>query len=205
MFRCAPATNGFRTDASGCPTPGLRGGQPLFLTMRFFFVSFLLFSAVSCVKQETVKPVTYEGPQRIAENITMFYTEKQVVKSKVQAAKILEFQNGDRQFPEGIYIEFFSETGILQSTLKANQAFYVKKDDLWRGVGNVEVRNIEKREQLNSEELFWKPSTQRIFTEKFVTIRMDNEVLWGTGLDAAQDLSEYTIKKPQGEIEMAED
>jgi LPS export ABC transporter protein LptC len=165
-----------------------------------FFLLSLVCSA--CLKQESIKPIAYDGPQRIAENIKMFYTEREMVKSKVEAAKILEFQNGDREFPDGIYIEFYSETGALQSTLRANQAFYVKKTDQWRGVGNVEVRNIEKREQLNTEELFWKPSTQRIFTEKFVTIRMDNEVLWGTGLDAAQDLSDYTIKKPQGEMEM---
>lgn len=165
----------------------------------------LLLVTSGCLKQEAAKPVAYEGPQRIAEHISMFYTEREVVKSKVEAAKILEFLNGDREFPEGIYIEFYSETGTLQSTLRANQAFYVKKEDRWRGVGNVEVKNLEKNEQLNTEELFWKPTTRRIFTERFVTIRMENEVLWGTGLDAAQDLSDYTIKKPQGEIEMTED
>lgn len=159
----------------------------------------------SCIKQETVQPVLFEGPQRVGENIDMFYTEKEMLKSKVKAAKILEFQSGDREFPEGIFIEFFDELGKLQSTLKANQAFYSKKDDQWRGVGNVEVVNMQKKEQLNSEELFWKPTTKRIFTEKFVTIRMGNEVLWGTGLDAAQDLSDYTIKKPQGEMELDEE
>jgi LPS export ABC transporter protein LptC len=147
----------------------------------------------------------YEGPLRVGENIDMFYTEKEMVKSKVKAARILEFQNGDREFPEGIFIEFFDEQGKLQSTLKANQAFYSKKEDRWRGVGNVEVINMQKKEQLNSEELFWKPTTKRIFTEKFVTIRLENEVVWGTGLDAAQDLSDYTIKKPQGEMELDEE
>lgn len=161
--------------------------------------------AAACIKQETVKPVLYEGPLRVGENIDMFYTEKEMLKSKVKAAKILEFQSGDREFPEGIFIEFFDELGNLQSTLKANQAFYSKKDDQWRGVGNVEVVNMQKKEQLNSEELFWKPTTKRIFTEKFVTIRMGSEVLWGTGLDAAQDLSDYTIKKPQGELELEEE
>jgi hypothetical protein len=29
-------------------------------------------------------------------------------------------------------------------------------------------------------------------------------VLYGTGLDATQDLSAYTIKKPQGEFEIKE-
>ncbi len=173
--------------------------------MRALLFVGLLLVAAACIKQETVKPVLYEGPLRVGENIDMFYTEKEMLKSKVKAAKILEFQSGDREFPEGIFIEFFDELGNLQSTLKANQAFYSKKDDQWRGVGNVEVVNMQKKEQLNSEELFWKPTTKRIFTEKFVTIRMGSEVLWGTGLDAAQDLSDYTIKKPQGELELEEE
>jgi hypothetical protein len=64
----------------------------------------------------------------------------------------------------------------------------------------VEVKNLEKQQQLNSEELFWNPETKKIFTEKFVTIKLENEVLYGTGLDALQDLSYYTIKKPEGEF-----
>jgi LPS export ABC transporter protein LptC len=173
--------------------------------MRRFLFTFLTISTVSCIKPEIVQPVLYEGPLRVGENIEMFYTEKELLKSKVKAARILEFQSGDREFPEGIFIEFYNEQGKLESTLKANQAFYSKKDDRWRGVGNVEVVNTEKKEQLNSEELFWKPSTKRIFTDKFVTIRLATQVVWGTGLDAAQDFSDYTIKNVQGEMELEEE
>ena len=68
-----------------------------------------------------------------------------------------------------------------------------------------EVKNIEKKQQLNTEELFWTPNTKKIFTEKFVTIRLENdEILYGTGLDAAQDLSTYTITKPEGEFDVKE-
>ena len=65
----------------------------------------------------------------------------------------------------------------------------------------TDCRNLEKKQQLNTEELFWTPATMKIFTEKFVTIKLENEVLYGTGLDATQDLSTYTIRKPQGEFD----
>ena len=131
----------------------------------------------------------------------MLYTEHDKVKVNMKAKKINELQNGDREFPEGIYLEFFNELGVITSTLRANSAYYFKQEDKWRGRGNVEVVNIEKKQQLNSEELFWKPAQKKIFTEKFVTIRLENdEVLYGTGLDAAQDLSYYTITKPEGEV-----
>ena len=88
----------------------------------------------------------------------------------------------------------------MTSTLKANQAYFFKEENKWRGRGNVEVKNIEKQQQLNTEELFWKPDTKKIFTDKFVTIKLESEVIYGIGLDAAQDLSYYTIKDPKGEI-----
>jgi LPS export ABC transporter protein LptC len=101
-------------------------------------------------------------------------------------------------------MEFYDEFGKISSTLKANKAYYFKKEDQWRGQGNVEVKNIQKNEQLNSEELFWKPKEEKIFTEKFVTIRMQSDVIYGEGLDAKQDLSSYKILKPTGSLEIDE-
>lgn len=155
---------------------------------------------IGCNTQETAKPILYEGPLSEGEDITMHYSEKDVVKVLLNAKKIFEFQNGDREFPEGIYMEFYDELGKLNSTLQANSAYFFKEENKWRGRGNVIVINTAKQEQLNTEELFWKPDTKKIFTDKFVTIKLQNEVIYGTGLDAAQDLSTYQIKNPEGEF-----
>ena len=146
----------------------------------------------------------YEGPERIAENIETFYSEGTRVKVKMVAAKMFQFQNGDREFPEGIYLEFYDEEGQLESTLRANEAHYFKKEQQWRGRGKVEVKNLEKNEQLNTEELFWKPEDEKIFTDKFVTIRQQSDVIYGQGLEAKQDMSDYVIKKPEGEFAVDE-
>jgi LPS export ABC transporter protein LptC len=155
---------------------------------------------MGCNAQETAKPILYEGPLSEGEDITMHYSEKDIVKVLLKAKKIFEFQNGDREFPEGIYMEFYDEFGKLNSTLQANSAYFFKEENKWRGRGKVEVINTAKQEQLNTEELFWKPDTKKIFTDKFVTIKLQNEVIYGTGLDAAQDLSTYQIKNPEGEF-----
>lgn len=160
-----------------------------------------LFSSCS-TPEEAAKPVLYEGALREAENITMYYTENSLMKVLLKAKKINEFQSGDQEFPEGIYIEFYDDLGKITSTLRANSAYYFKEENKWRGLGDVEVINIEKQQQLNTEELFWKPDTKKIFTDKFVTIKLENEILFGTGFDADQDLSNYTMKNPEGEFEV---
>jgi LPS export ABC transporter protein LptC len=186
-------------------------GQPSLFQMNFKSLSIKSGSSIllllvcflsGCNQTETAKPIIYEGPLSEAEEVTMFYTEKEVVKVMLKAKKIFEFQNGDQEFPEGIYIEFYDELGKKTSTLKANSAYFFKDENKWRGRGAVEVINIEKQEQLNTEELFWRRDTKKIFTDKFVTIKLQNEVIYGTGLDADQDLSNYQIKNPEGEFEV---
>jgi LPS export ABC transporter protein LptC len=167
-----------------------------------FLVGVLMLSA--CSTSETTVPVEYEGPLSEAENVKMQYAEKDRVKVILTAAKILEFANGDQEFPEGIFIEFYDELGNKTSTLRANDAYYFKTENKWRGRGNVEVINTQKQEQLNTEELFWTPTDKKIFTEKFVTIKLQSEVLYGTGFEAKEDLSDYRIKDPSGDFTVDE-
>jgi LPS export ABC transporter protein LptC len=172
-----------------------------FMRLRVSVAVLIMALFTSACNQSDIKePLIYDGPLRIGENVELYYTEDNRVKLKMIAAMVYEFENGDREFPKGLYLEFFDETGKLESTLRANEAYYFKKENQWRGRGKVEVKNLEKNEQLNTEELFWKPADEKIFTDKFVTIRQQSDVIYGQGLEAKQDMSDYIIKKPEGEF-----
>jgi LPS export ABC transporter protein LptC len=197
--------------------PGLSSANLIDLLTGFFSLHFhparlirytclfgiLILSA--CNTPELKEPLVYTGPLRKAENIELYYSEKDQVKVKMVAAEMQEFETGDREFPKGIYMEFYDEFGRMESTLRANQAYFFKKENQWRGRGKVEVKNIAKNEQLNTEELFWKPGEEKIFTEKFVTIRQQGDVIYGEGLEAKQDMSDYVIKKPTGDFEVKDE
>jgi LPS export ABC transporter protein LptC len=169
----------------------------LFLPVAIFFAS--------CNQKENPDPVTYSGPMREGENVTMLYAEKDMLKMKLIGKRVLEFENGDREFPDGLFIEFYNDQGNLTSTLTANHAYFFKREYQWRGRGHVEVKNLETLEQLNTEELYWKPDTKRIFTDKFVTIKTATDVIYGTDLDAAQDMSQYTLRNTKGSFETTEE
>ena len=167
----------------------------------FCLIPALLIMVMSACNQSDLKePLIYDGPLQVLENVELYYTEDNVVKVKMVAALVYEYENGDREFPQGIYLEFYDENGKLESTLRANEAYFFKKENQWRGRGKVEVKNLAKNEQLNTEELFWKPAEEKIFTDKFVTIRQQSDVIYGQGLEAKQDMSDYIIKKPEGEF-----
>lgn len=174
-----------------------------FYMKRFLYILTLLF--FSCTQKENTQPKEYEGPLQEAEDVELFYSENLRVKVKMKTPLLYEFKTGDREFPKGIYLEFYDESGKLSSTLRADHAYYFKTENKWRARGKVEVVNTEKNEQLNTEELFWYPVKEQIATESFVTIRLQNEVIYGEGLEAKQDMSTYTIKKPQGEFEIEDE
>ena len=46
---------------------------------------------------------------------------------------------------------------------------------------------------------------KKIFTDKFVTIHEQGDILYGTGLTANQDLSGYEILNIKGELEVKEE
>lgn len=160
---------------------------------------------VGCERADLKPPTEYTGPLRVVENVELYYTEKSQLKVKMTAPELLEKADGDREFPKGVYMQFFDDAGNLESTLRANHAYYFKIENQWRGRGKVEVRNVASNEQLNTEELFWKPDEERVYNDKFVTIKRDRDVIYGQGIEAKQDMSDYTIINPEGDFDVSEE
>lgn len=175
--------------------------------MKKLFIIFAILILASCDKNEQVpKDIQpYTGPLREAEDVEIYYSESATVKVKMVTPKLLEFANGDQEFPEGLYLEFYDENGKMTTTLKANEAIFTKEEEEWRGRGDVEIKSIEDNKQLNTEELFWKPEEERMYTEQQVTIREPDKVLYGRGLAAKQDFSSYEITKPEGTFYLEEE
>ena len=160
----------------------------------------------SCEKAKNLVLQEYNGPLLEQVDITILHSDSAQTTLKIQAPYELDFESGDKEFPKGIYVEFYDKgSGNITSTLKANKGYYYDDRKLYKGEGNVIVRNLKKKEQLNSEELFWNLKEEKIFTEKFVRIETEDEILLGEGLEASQDFENYTIKNPTGIISIDDD
>lgn len=158
------------------------------------------FIGCTNTEEEIGQIQTYDGPIQEAEDVELYYSEDAKVTTKLQANKWLQYENGDQEFPAGLFLEFFDDQGNVTSTLKADDVYYFEKEKKYRGRGNVVINNIEENQQLNTEELYWTPDNEKMYTDKFVTIKLDNEVLYGRGLEAKQDFSWYVLKNPEGEF-----
>lgn len=157
-----------------------------------------LGTACSSDDELNQEPVAYEGPLFEADSIQLLYSDSAIVRVKLEAPKRYEFENGDSEYPQGIYIEFFEPDGSISSTLLADHAFHFREENRYTAIGNVEVEGHKENNKLLTDTLHWSTAEQQVYTKAFVTIIEDADTLKGQGLEAAQDFSSYTILKPVG-------
>ena len=165
--------------------------------LLFFGLITLLISCNGEMSKEAEKSI-YQGPLRTLEKAEIFHSDSGRLKAKILAKKIFNLQNGDREAPEGMFITFYEKDGSKSATLEADYAYYTSEDKIWQAQGNVIVHNMENKETLKTEELFWDPESGDVNTEKFVKIETPEEVITGTGLVAKQDFSSWSLKHPEG-------
>ena len=164
------------------------------LLLNFYFL-------ISCESKKVDLKINDENPVVAkAHNVFTVYSEDTFNKIKLKAKLQQEYQNKDRSFPKGVFLTFFKiQYGESPAgDVVADYAYYYASDKFWHLKGNVVLRDIIKSEVLTTEELFWKPETKKIWTEKFVYITAPERELMGDGLDALEDLSWYRILQPRG-------
>jgi len=140
----------------------------------------------------------YQGPMLEVDSLEMLYSDSSVLRVRFKAGKQLELQNGNKEFLNGVSIEFFNEKGISEAILTSDKGYQDNQSSIYKVVGNVVVQNIAEKKSLHTEKLFWDKNSKKIYTSDFVKIQTPKEVLTGEGLEAAQDFSRYKILKPTG-------
>lgn len=162
--------------------------------MLFTFLG--IISLISC--RESIDPesvLIYDGPVNSAVDIQIVHSDSAVHRSEIFAPRQLEFSNGNLEFPEGIDIKFFTVDGVLETTMRADRGYYLRDQNLYRGEGNVQIKNLIKDQRLQTEEIFWNQAEKKIYTEKFVTIQERQTIFNGTGMEADDSFSTYQLKQ----------
>ena len=157
--------------------------------------------ALSCGGRggDSIEIQEYTGPVLETGHAINYYSDSAVVKMRMESPRQLDFGNGDREFPEGLYLEFY-EKGKMTSTLRADYCYYTAEDDLYKATGNVVIQRVDNNDRLDTEELYWNQRKEDVFTDKYVIIQQGGELMEGVGLEAKQDFSYYKILDPKGTI-----
>lgn len=156
-------------------------------------------------RKDLIDQPLYEGPLSSMDSAVTQMSDSGIVVMQLETAVQNNFENGDQEWPQGFYIEWYNSRGQVTSYFTANYVYFTKADNLYHAEGNVIVKSIAKKDELNTEELFWDQTEGKFYTDKFVTINSDDEVHTGEGMESNQDFTEYRILKPNGTFTLEDD
>jgi LPS export ABC transporter protein LptC len=100
-------------------------------------------------------------------------------------------------FPKKIYFERFNDSLKTESLVQADTARYYTRRKLWVLRKKVKLVNL-KGETFETALLYWDQRQQRIYSDSFIRIEQNNQVLTGYGFESNESLTKYNIFKPEG-------
>ena len=135
-------------------------------------------------------------------DVQMLYSDEGKVKIKLTAPLSLRHKTQDPylEFPEGLTLEFFSDSLTIQSKLTAKYGIRYEKKQRTEVRDQVVWDNQEKKETLETEELIWDERQKKIFSNKFVKITTTNESIYGKGFETNQSFTNYKIRQITGTV-----
>ncbi len=138
-----------------------------------------------------------------AKEIEMKYTINGELQVFVKAPLLNKYVEQDGKsyidFPKGMDLTFYDEFGNISSTLKSNYSIYWESDGIWEAKYDVEAVN-EKGEKLNTEYLIWHQETEKISSDKFVTMTTNDGVIYGDGFVSNQNFTSWELINGRGVI-----
>ncbi|MFM2207509.1 MAG: hypothetical protein RL213_1484 [Bacteroidota bacterium] len=169
----------------------------------------LLSLLVTCVfvacENDLEKVKLYEkgktGPVETAVNIKILYSDSARVRVEVTAPKLerYETERPYTEMPKGIKALFYDRSMSVSSRMKADYGIRYDREMKMEVRKNVEIIN-EKGEQLNTDHLVWDERAKKLRSDGFVKITTPDEIIYGNGMEANQDFSQYRIFNIKGII-----
>lgn len=170
----------------------------------------MLFFSLSCeneVKKVQELARNERIPMEIQKDFELIYSDSTYSRMELRAPLAKSYPQLEipqREFPEGLEVIFLDSKGQEDSRLRADYAIQLINKDLWEARGDVVVVN-KLGEQLNTEKLFWDNRKEIIYSDEFVKMTTESEVIMGEGFRADQNFTEYEIDKVSGIINIKEE
>lgn len=139
----------------------------------------------------------------IGKEVVINYSDNGVTRIKATAPTATRFNKEKpyMEFGDGIHLQFFDAEGNVESTLTAKYATAVENSQEMTVRDSIVVVN-QKGERLTTDELIWDEEKKIIYSNTFVKIATEDEVIYGKGMIANQNFSDYTIKNITGKIKV---
>jgi len=178
-----------------------------FFPCCLFFLPFLITGCGN--DMGTLNAITHQftGPVMSAQNIEVVFSDSGKVEAKVISVLMNRYAGNDpyMEFPHGFKVIIFDSAMNTENIIMANYGKRKEYQRFMEARGNVIVRNEIKKQQLNTEQLFWDENKRLIYTSAPVKITTLDKVIYGKGLRANESFTDYIIQHPYGHMMVKKD
>ncbi|MCJ7449833.1 MAG: LPS export ABC transporter periplasmic protein LptC [Bacteroidales bacterium] len=171
------------------------------------FLPALLAAAVflySCErKNDTInKTEILTLPTQIVKNFETVLADSGRIQLIMSSPLLERFTNTDppySEFRSGIRVIFYDGHKEPVATASAKYARFTDKKNLWELRDSVVVVN-ETNYKLETEQLFWDQDKDIIYTDRFLKITSEDQIIQGSGFESDMRLTKKRIKNVSGPI-----
>lgn len=139
-------------------------------------------------------------PTMTTKNVATFISDSGIVQYKIVAPIWYIYDQRDTpywSFPKSVYLQKFNDKYKMISSIAADSATYLKDKHLWRLDGNVEIKRLPS-DLFLTQQLFWDERKHRIYTDSFIHVQTETQILEGYGFVSNDKLTEYNVLKVSG-------
>ncbi len=156
---------------------------------------------------EKIETITaeYDEPVESLFDVEIVQSSYAKTQAIIKSPRIDRYDNDQPylELPEGLEVVFYDTLMNPTSRLKANYAISYDIKKIIEAKNDVVVVN-EFNEKLNTEHLIWDQKQEIIYSDKFVKITTETEVLYGDGFESDERFEKWKILHPRGTFKIEE-
>ncbi len=165
-------------------------------------VAFVVFSCKTRLSEADHLDLS-ETPLQAVDSMYMIQSRNGMLEMRVVTGRMERYERDTctvELFPEGINVFSYIEDGVLESTIRSNEASHEKskKDgrEIWKAYGNVVVHNIVKQETMETDTLYWDRQNQEIYTDCYIRLYSPDGFMQGYGMRSDERARNSIILRP---------
>ena len=104
-------------------------------------------------------------------------------------------------FPHGVSVYGYTEDGLLESVIVADQARHIvpkvrRRDETWSAFGNVIMHNVIEQETMETDTVYWDQAKKEIYTDCYVKLYSRQGFLQGYGMRSDDHVRNSILYRP---------
>ena len=134
--------------------------------------------------------------------IEAYLSQSGQVKAKLVAPYMMSVRADSPyyEFTKTLHVDFYADSATIESTLDSRYAKYFQYSGMVLLRDSVVVINVNNRDTLRTNELWWDRDKREFHTDKPVQIYQRDRTIYGRGLWGLQDFSRYRIDTITGTV-----